>query len=187
MCIPKLLVSLTLLMCSKLDLILDISVWTCGVIQFVTGLYWCFRSEISIHILILDCLLISTHWGRVTHICVSKLTIIGSDNGLSPERRQAIIWTKAGNIVDLTLRNKLQWNGNRNSYIFIQENPFENVVWKMAAILSRPQCVKIPSPSSLKPAVMIQSVMTTKLLEYEGLCLGVGVGSWEPIHSSCCH
>ena len=32
-----------------------------------------------------------THWGRVTHICVSNLTIIGSDNGLSPDRRQAII------------------------------------------------------------------------------------------------
>ena len=31
-----------------------------------------------------------THWGRVTHICVSKLTIIGSDNGLSPGGRQAI-------------------------------------------------------------------------------------------------
>ena len=31
-----------------------------------------------------------------THICVSKLTIIGSDNGLSPGRRQAIIWTNAG-------------------------------------------------------------------------------------------
>ena len=28
-----------------------------------------------------------THWGRVTHICVNKLTIIGSDNGLSPGRR----------------------------------------------------------------------------------------------------
>ena len=40
-----------------------------------------------------------------------------------------------------TPRNKLQWNFNRNSYIFIQENPFENVVWKMAAILSRSQCV----------------------------------------------
>ena len=37
-----------------------------------------------------------THWGRVTHICVGKLTIIGSDNGLSPERRQAIVWTNAG-------------------------------------------------------------------------------------------
>ena len=39
---------------------------------------------------------ILTHWGRVTQICVSKLTIIGSDNGLSPGRRQAIIWTNAG-------------------------------------------------------------------------------------------
>ena len=37
-----------------------------------------------------------THWGCVTHICVCKLTIIGSDNGLSPGRRQAIIWTIAG-------------------------------------------------------------------------------------------
>ena len=37
-----------------------------------------------------------THWGRVTHICVGNLTIIGSNNDLSPERRQAIIWTNAG-------------------------------------------------------------------------------------------
>ena len=37
-----------------------------------------------------------THWGRVTHICVSKLTIIGSDDGLPPGRRQAIIWTNDG-------------------------------------------------------------------------------------------
>ena len=37
-----------------------------------------------------------THWGRVTQICISKLTIIGSDNGLSTGRRQAIIWTNAG-------------------------------------------------------------------------------------------
>ena len=37
-----------------------------------------------------------THWGRVTHICVGKLTIISSDNGLSPERRQVIIWTNSG-------------------------------------------------------------------------------------------
>ena len=58
--------------------------------------------------------------------------IIGSDNGLSPGRRQAIIWTNAG----------IQWNLKRNSYIFIQENVFENVVWKTVAILYRPQCVK---------------------------------------------
>ena len=35
-------------------------------------------------------------WDRVTHIRVSKLTIIGSGNGLSHDRRQAIIWTIAG-------------------------------------------------------------------------------------------
>ena len=34
------------------------------------------------------------HWRP--HICVSKLTIIALDNGLSPGRRQAIIWINAG-------------------------------------------------------------------------------------------
>ena len=80
-----------------------------------------------------------TQWGRVTHICISKLNIIGSDNGLSPGRRQAIIWTNAGILLIRPLGiNKLQWN----LYISIQENALENIVWKMAAILSRPQCVK---------------------------------------------
>ena len=39
-----------------------------------------------------------TYWGRVTHIhvCVSTITVIGSNNGLSPGRRQAIIWTNDG-------------------------------------------------------------------------------------------
>ena len=44
-----------------------------------------------------------THWGRVTHICVVKLTTIGWDNGLSPGRRQAIIWTNAGILLIRTL------------------------------------------------------------------------------------
>ena len=39
----------------------------------------------------------------MTHICVSKQTIIGSDNGLSPGRRQAIIWTNAGILLIGTL------------------------------------------------------------------------------------
>ena len=37
-----------------------------------------------------------THWGRVTHICVSNQSIISSDNDLSPSRHQAIIWTNSG-------------------------------------------------------------------------------------------
>ena len=32
-----------------------------------------------------------THSDRVTYICVGELTIIGSDNGLSPGRRQALV------------------------------------------------------------------------------------------------
>ena len=81
-----------------------------------------------------------THWGRVMHICVGNLTIIGSDNGLrlpTPSHYQNQCWI----IVNWTLRNKLQWNLNRNSNIFIQENAFESVVCETAAILSRPQCV----------------------------------------------
>ena len=44
-----------------------------------------------------------THWGRVPHICVGKLTIIGSHNCLSPGRHQAIIWSNAGILVIRTL------------------------------------------------------------------------------------
>ena len=40
------------------------------------------------------------------------------------------------NIDNWTLGNKLQWNLNWNLYNFIQETTFENVIWKMAAILS---------------------------------------------------
>ena len=46
----------------------------------------------------------------------------------------AIIWTKAGILLIGSLGKKLQWNLNRNSYILSQENTFENVIWKMAAI-----------------------------------------------------
>ena len=74
-------------------------------------------------------------------ICIGNLTLIGSDNDLSPDQHQAIIRTNAG-IVNWTLGNKLQWNINENSNIFIQENVLEIVVCKRVAILSRPQYVK---------------------------------------------
>ena len=48
-----------------------------------------------------------THWGRVTHICVGNLIVIGSDNGLSPGRHQAIIWTNAGILLIGTLGTNL--------------------------------------------------------------------------------
>ena len=75
----------------------------------------------------------------MTHICVNKLTTIGSDNGLSPGRRQAIIRTNAGILLICTLRNKLQWNFW--SKIFIEENTLENIVCEIMSISSRHQCV----------------------------------------------
>ena len=72
----------------------------------------------------------------VWRLCVNKLTIFGSDNGLSSGRHQAIIWTNAGILSIGPPRNKLQWNLNLNSYIFIKENSFWNVVWKW-----RPFCL----------------------------------------------
>ena len=77
------------------------------------------------------------------HIYASlKWVTIGSHNGLSPIRRQAIIWINAGLVsIGTTPRNTFQWNLSRNFRIFIQENVFENVGCKMEYILFRYQCV----------------------------------------------
>ena len=45
--------------------------------------------------------------------------------------------------VNWTLRNKLQWNFNRNTYIFLHENALENVICETAFILSRPQPTEV--------------------------------------------
>ena len=78
----------------------------------------------------------------MTHICVIEISIIGSDNGLSPWPPSHYL-NQCWNIVNWTLRKKLQWNFNRNSNIFIEENMFENVVCEMSTIFSRPRCVKL--------------------------------------------
>ena len=76
-----------------------------------------------------------THWGRVVHKYVIKLSNIGSDNGLLPALLQAIIW----NIFDLNHFSEIK----RNSHIFIQEYEFENVICEMGVILFQPQCVTL--------------------------------------------
>ena len=78
----------------------------------------------------------STHWGRATHICVSKLTIIGSDNGLTPGRRQAIIWTNAGILLIRTL-------GTNFSEIFSEIHTFlfKKMHLKMSSGKWRPSCL----------------------------------------------
>ena len=79
---------------------------------------------------------ILTHWGRVTHIYVGNLTIIGSDNGLSPGRRQAITWTN----VRLLLIGPLGTNFSE-MLIEIHTFSFKKIHLKMSSGKWRPFCL----------------------------------------------
>ena len=85
---------------------------------------------------VIKCLYL-THWSRLTHICVSKQTIIGSDNGLSPGQRQAIIWTNVSILLIGTL-------GTMFSEILIEIRiySFKKMDFKVSSSKCRPQCVK---------------------------------------------
>ena len=77
-----------------------------------------------------------THWVRVTHICVSKMTIIGSDNGLSPGRRQAIIWINAGILLIWPLGTNFS-----EIYIEILTFSFTKIRLNVSSAKRRPFCL----------------------------------------------
>ena len=91
-----------------------------------------------------------THWGWVTHICVIKLTIIVSDNGLSPRRRQAIIWTDAGILL-------IQPSGTNFSEILIEIDVFsyKKMHLKMSSAKCQPSCLglNVCTVSTTKPGM----------------------------------
>ena len=93
-----------------------------------------------------------THSGRVMHICVSKLTIIASENGVSPGRHQAIIWTNAEILLIGHLVKTIKWNLKHNLYIFMQEMHF-----KMSSGKWRPQCVNL-KPHQRKYCMLIHGM-----------------------------
>ena len=72
----------------------------------------------------------------MTHICVGKLNTIGSDNGLSPGRRQAIIWTNAG----ILSTRPLATNFN-DIVIGIQTFSFKKMYLKMSSVKWCPFCL----------------------------------------------
>ena len=82
-----------------------------------------------------------THCDRTTHGCDGYLTIIDSDNGFSPGRRQAIIWTDAG----ILLIGPLGTNFGE-SLVEIHTFSFKQMHLKMSSrkwrqFFSRRQCV----------------------------------------------
>ena len=72
-------------------------------------------------------------WGRVTHICVVILTSNGSDNGLSPGRRQTIICTNAGMLLIRPFGTNLS-----EILIGIQTFSFKKMHLKMSSAKWRP-------------------------------------------------
>ena len=79
-----------------------------------------------------------THWGRVTHICVNKLWTIGSDNDLSPGRRQAIIWNNVG----ILFIGHLGTNFSENQIEIITFS-FKKMRLKMSSWKWRPFCLSL--------------------------------------------
>ena len=102
------------------------------------------------------CLL--THWGRVTHLCVSKLTSIASDNGLSPGRRQAIIWNNAGILLIGPL-----WTNFSEILIEIHTFSLKKIRLKLSSVKRRPfslglnELKEAPGSRILRPLVYVAS------------------------------
>ena len=72
----------------------------------------------------------------MTHICVRRLTITGSDNDLSPGRRQAIIWTNAGILLIRTLGTKFsEILGEIHSFSFPKMHlKISSATWRLFAL-----------------------------------------------------
>ena len=77
-----------------------------------------------------------THWGRVTHKCISKLYHHCSDNGLSPGQCQAIIWTNPGILLIGPLGTNLS-----EILVGIHIFSFKKMHLKMSSIKWRPFCL----------------------------------------------
>ena len=96
----------------------------------------------------------------MTHICVSKLTIIASDNGLSPGRRQAIIWNNDGILLIWPL-------GTRFSEILIEIHSFsfKKMHLKMSSGKWWPFCLGLNVLNRLCPRT---TIFIQQILSYRG-------------------
>ena len=90
--------------------------------------------------------IMAMHWAGISsfnslrpsdaYICIDKLTIIDSDNGLSPGQHQVIIWTDAG----ILLIGPLGTNFNE-ILIGIETFSFKKMHLKMSSAKWRPLCL----------------------------------------------
>ena len=102
-----------------------------------------------------------THRGRVAHICVSKLNIIGSDNGLSPDRRQVIIRTNTGTLLIRTV-------GTSFSEILSKINifSFKKMRLKMSSVKWRHICLVL---NVLTADTLVTCICDTSIVSYHSI------------------
>ena len=105
-----------------------------------------------------------TYWGRVTHICV--LAIIGSDNGLSPGRHQAIIRTNAG----ILLTGPLATNFSE-IFIEIYIFSFKKMHLKKSSGNCRPFCLQWPMYGALR-RMWCNWGLQSPVCRYDGMACG---------------
>ena len=96
---------------------------------------WLFLTTYILHMLL-------THLSLVPHICITELGRHWFREWLVACSAPSHYLNQHWVIVNLTPRNKLQWNFNQNTKLFIHENASKNIVCKMAAILSWGRWVK---------------------------------------------
>ena len=101
---------------------------------------------------------LKTHWGRVMHICISKLTIIGSDIGLLLDQRQVIFWTNAR----ILLIGPLGTNFN-GILIKILTFSFKKMHLKVASAKWQPFCLCL---NVLKCSLWVQSLILVHFPEF---------------------
>ena len=102
-----------------------------------------------------------THWDRVTHICVGKKIIIGSDKGLPPDWRQAIIWANAGLLSMEPLRTYFIEN-----LIKIQPFSLKKMHVKMLSAKWHPSCLglNVLTRRPLEDVVVMLCVISEHML-----------------------
>ena len=79
----------------------------------------------------------------VTHTCVSELGHYWLRQWLGAYSAPSHCLNQWWPVVNLTHKNKLEWNFNQYVITFIQENALQNVVCKISWILIGHQCVNI--------------------------------------------
>ena len=124
------------------------------------------------------------------HICVGKLTIIVSEwlfAWTAPSHYLNQCW----NIVKWTLRNKLQWNFDRNSYIFVTQNAFEKCClrngFQMLKISVHDMSLKISSLRRRVARCMVYRWKTNSSLTMCGLWVKRLQWNWFMIMLLSCH